>query len=82
LGENIKVLIIEEGADNHKEKFAVSPIGNRHNIYDAVWIKKFNGGTNYHQIEIPKNVPEIHRKPYRVISSGNGYVGKICDKKD
>jgi hypothetical protein len=82
LGNSTKVLIIEEGANNHTETFAVSPIGNQRDIYDAVWIKMFNGGANYHQIVTPTNVPNEQKKPYRVISREGGYVGNVCNRNN
>jgi hypothetical protein len=80
-GMGTKVLTITEG----QETFAVTPTSNQRNIYDAMWIKKFNGGNNYHQILMPNNVPEEERKPYRAINrigNGQNYVEAVCNRND
>jgi hypothetical protein len=82
-GDNVgsKVLTITEG----RETFAVNPTDNQRDIYNAMWIKLFNGGNNYHQVLIPEGVPEDKKKPYRVINriaNGQNYVNNVCRQSD
>jgi hypothetical protein len=71
------VLSITEGT----ETFAVNPTGAQRDIYDASWIKKYNGGTFYHQI-----IRNSDDKPYRVIyrtnSVNRNYVEEVCNRND
>jgi hypothetical protein len=80
-GIGTKILTITEG----QETFAVTPTSNQRQIYDAMWIKRFNGGNNYHQILMPNDVPEEKRKPYRAINrigNGQNYVEAVCNLND
>ncbi|GHU96594.1 hypothetical protein FACS1894156_7890 [Bacteroidia bacterium] len=77
VGSGTTVQTITEGS----EIFAVSPTAKQRDIYDASWIKKYNGGTFYHQLQTRPN-----GKPYRVIyktvSSENNrnYVNELCSR--
>jgi hypothetical protein len=77
-GENAgsTVLTITEG----NEVFAVSPSGNQRDIYDARWIKLFNGGRPYYQV----NRKDANSKPRREINrtnlSNQNYVHEVCSR--
>jgi hypothetical protein len=80
-GDNIGSVIytITEG----KETFAVSPANSsQRNIYDALWIKLFNGGKNYYQV----NQKDTKSKPVRQINRTNSlnknYVYEVCNRND
>jgi hypothetical protein len=82
-GENAEttVLTITEG----NETFAVNPTGNQRDIYDALWIKLFNGGIYYRIIESTDDEGNPI-KPYRVINRINNlnrnYVRTVCNQPD
>ena len=70
------LLTITEG----NEVFAVSPSGNQRDIYDARWIKLFNGGSPYYQV----NRIDANSRPRREINRTNNanknYVQDVCNK--
>jgi hypothetical protein len=70
------VLTINEGG----ETFAVDPTTSQRNIYDALFIRYFNGGTYYDVVQ------NGTARPYRTISRYNklnsNYVELVCGKKD
>ncbi|MDR3183939.1 MAG: hypothetical protein LBT49_00825 [Prevotellaceae bacterium] len=79
-GENAgsTALTITEG----NETFAVNPSGNQRNIYDARWIKLFNGGPPYYQV----NKKDAKSKPCREINRTNSlnknYVRDVCSRSN
>jgi hypothetical protein len=76
--KNSTILTITEG----QETFAVNPSGNQRNIYDALWIKLFNGSSPYYQV----NRIDANSKPRREINRSNNanknYVHDVCSKTD
>ncbi|MDR0348601.1 MAG: hypothetical protein LBH90_03800, partial [Tannerella sp.] len=84
-GENTgtTVAVITEGSNGRTETFAVNPTGNQRSIYDATWIKLYNGGNLYHQMLL-----DTDKKPYRVIyrtiseTNNSNYVGELCGKQN
>jgi hypothetical protein len=81
-GVGTRVLTITEG----NEIFVVTPTGNQHDIYDALWIKLFNGGERYYRVIEPSPINEILQKPVRIINRINtlnrNYVHNVCGQQD
>jgi hypothetical protein len=79
-GENkdSTVLVITEG----KETFAVNPTGSQRNIYDARWIKLFNGGSPYYQVNRQNSKSKPRREINRIDNNKDkkNYVHAVCDK--
>jgi hypothetical protein len=83
-GEGTWVLTIQEG----NEVFAVAPSSGQRNIYDALWIKFYNGGRAYCQV----NQENKNTKPRREVNRTykytdekgkvheEYYVKKVCSK--
>jgi hypothetical protein len=75
-----------------REKFAVKTANGR-DIYDAVWIRLFNGG-RYYKVKKSETVNGIELKPVRVVNrvfvsvdkNGNEtksyYVQDVCNRPD
>jgi hypothetical protein len=79
-GEDVDstVLTITEG----NETFAVSPSGNQRNIYDARWIKLFNGGRPYYQVNRKDAKSKPRREIYRINAANTNYVHEVCSRAD
>jgi hypothetical protein len=84
-GDNMDtwVLTITEG----KETFAANPTGKQRNIYDALWIKLFNGGPLYYRVvqDDTESKPrrEIHRSNKKNTSKDyKNYVHDVCNRDD
>jgi hypothetical protein len=83
-GEGTWVLTIPEG----NEVFAVTPTIGQRNIYDALWIKLYNGGKTYYQVNRDNENSKPRREVNRVYkyTDKNGklkeeyYVEKVCSK--
>jgi hypothetical protein len=79
--EGIRVLTITEG----NETFSVIPTVNQRDVYDARWIKLFNGPANpYYQVIEPTGTNGVRLKPYRAIHRTNNlsrnYVQDVCNQ--
>ncbi|WP_163628759.1 fibronectin type III domain-containing protein [Paludibacter sp. 221] len=76
-GSGTYVLTITEGS----ETFSVSPTINERDIYDARWIKLFNGGSPYYQVN-----GGVGTKPRRELNRSNNvnknYVKDVCGRAE
>jgi hypothetical protein len=77
-GETVvaKALTVTEG----NITFAVTPTGAQKDIYDARWIRSFNGGVYYKVTGGGKIKPR--RVVNRTNSAGKNYVKDVCSKPD
>ena len=66
--------------------FSANPTGTQKNIYDAVWIKMFNGGEGaahiYYKVSPDTPTSKPKRRINRTDSSGRDYVGAVCGQGD
>jgi hypothetical protein len=77
-GKGTTVLTITEG----NVTFAVSPTGTQKDIYDARWIKLFNGGGYYYYVTGGGTKGKPVRYVNRTNSGGKNYVDNVCGKSD
>lgn len=73
-GKDTWVLVMEEG----NEAFAVTPTSGQHNIYDALWIKYYNGGNPYYQVNQDGESSRPRREINRIYGEKKYYVKEVC----